>query len=254
MVAPSWQFPDAPLRTSFVATNTVALVALFVTASACRASLTLSAVYPWKASAVLAAILLPALGLVGTHHPFTRYGPANQTTTLRALLVALVAGLVGERGDPSVAASAAALTLTVALLDGVDGWLARRSRMASDFGARFDMEVDALLVMTLSILAWQYGKAGPWVLASGLLRYGFLAAGWLRPWLARPLMPSRRRQAICIVQISGLNLAIVPAIPAPAGALLAAVALAALIYSFTIDVAWLWRRRRLAAEQPVAGT
>jgi phosphatidylglycerophosphate synthase len=254
MVAPSWQFPDAPLRTSFVATNTVALVALILTASAARAGLTLSAAYPWKASAVFAAMLLPALGLVGTHHPFTRYGPANQTTTLRALLVALVASFVGERGDPSVAASAAALTLTVGLLDGVDGWLARRSRMASDFGARFDMEVDALLVMILSILAWQYGKAGAWVLASGFLRYGFLVAGWLRPWLARPLMPSRRRQAICVVQIAGLNVAIVPAIPSPASALLAAVALTALIYSFTIDVAWLWRQRSFEAAQPVAGT
>jgi len=254
MTAPSWQFPGAPLRTSFVATKAVALVALVVIASAARAGLTLSAMYPWKASALFAVMLLPALGLVGTHHPFTRYGPANQTTTFRALLVALVAGFVGERGDPSVAASAAVLTLTVSLLDGVDGWLARRSRMASDFGARFDMEVDALLVMTLSILAWQFGKAGPWVLASGLLRYGFLVAGWLQPWLARPLLPSRRRQAICVVQIAGLNLAIVPAIPAPASALLAFVALAALIYSFTVDVAWLWRQRRLAAAQPVAGT
>jgi hypothetical protein len=67
-------------------------------------------------------------------------------------------------------------------------------------------------------------------------------------------MPSRRRQAICVVQIAGLNLVIVPAIPAGASALLAFVALAALIYSFTVDVAWLWRQRRLAAAQPVAGT
>ena len=66
------------------------------------------------------------------------------------------------------------------------------------------MEVDALLIMVLAILAWQHGKAGAWVLLSGLLRYAFVAAGWLAPWIARPLPPSRRRQTICVVQIAAL--------------------------------------------------
>jgi multidrug efflux pump subunit AcrA (membrane-fusion protein) len=39
------------------------------------------------------------------------------------------------------------------MLDGVDGWLARRHEIASRFGARFDMEVDALLILALSVLA-----------------------------------------------------------------------------------------------------
>jgi phosphatidylglycerophosphate synthase len=237
-----YRIPDPPLRTSFVATNAVALAVLFATASVVRTGLPLSRLYPWKASAAFGAMLLLALGFVGKHHPFTRFGPANQATTARALLVALVASFMGEPGLPSIAAAAAALTVAVAGLDGVDGWLARRSRMASDFGARFDMEIDALLVMVLSVLAWQYRKAGPWVLASGLVRYGFLAAGWLRPWLARPLVPSRRRQTICVVQIVALNLAIVPVIPAAASAVLAAIALALLLYSFAVDVAWLWRQ------------
>ena len=63
--------------------------------------------------------------------------------------------------------------------------------MASAFGARFDMETDALLIQVLAILAWQYGKAGPWVLVSGLLRYLFVAAGWVWPWMREPLFPSR---------------------------------------------------------------
>jgi phosphatidylglycerophosphate synthase len=242
MVGLSWRFPDAPLRTSFVATSAAALAALIGTASVARAGLPLSTLYPWKSGAIFGAIILLAVGRIGAHHPFRRFGPANQTTTVRALLVALVAGFVSEPALPSIAATAAALTLAVTGLDGVDGWLARRSRMNSDFGARFDMEVDALLVMVLSMLAWQYGKAGLWVLLSGLLRYVFLVAGWLRPWLARPLMPSWRRQAICVVQIAALNLAIVPAVPATASAWLSAVALMALVYSFTVDVAWLWQQ------------
>jgi phosphatidylglycerophosphate synthase len=237
----SWRFPDAPLRTSFVATNAVALAAVVVATLAARAALPLSILYPWKAGAVFAAMMVLAFGGLHAHHPYTRLGPANQTTILRALIVALVASLVGEPAVPSLAATAAGLTLVATALDGVDGWLARRSRMTSDFGARFDMEVDALLVMILSMLAWQYGKAGGWVLLSGLVRYVFLVAGWLRPWLARPLIPSWRRQTICVVQIGGLTLAIVPAVPASVSVWLAAVALAALVYSFGTDVVWLWR-------------
>jgi phosphatidylglycerophosphate synthase len=117
--------------------------------------------------------------------------------------------------------------------------------MASAFGARFDMETDALLIQVLAILAWLYGKAGAWVLASGLLRYLFVAAGWLWPWLQQPLFPSVRRKAICVVQIVGLTLALLPEIPAPFSSPIAAISLAALSYSFLVDTVWLrraWRR------------
>ena len=36
------------------------------------------------------------------------------------------------------------------ILDGVDGKVARRTRNASAFGARFDMEVDAFLILVFS--------------------------------------------------------------------------------------------------------
>jgi phosphatidylglycerophosphate synthase len=165
--------------------------------------------------------------------------------------VALVVSLVGEPGVHVVAASAAGVTLLVTALDGVDGWLARRTRMASDFGARFDMETDALLVMALSVLAWQYGKAAGWVLLCGLLRYLFVAGGWLWPWLRRPLPPSSRRQAICVVQVVGLSLTIV--VPTPLGTVLAAITLSALCYSFLVDVVWLRGRAAQGGRADLAG-
>ncbi len=196
MVDPSWRIPDAPLRISFAATNAVALVALLCTASALRAVLPLSGLYPWKAGAVFVSMLLLATGFVGAHHPFARFGPANQTTTLRAVLVALVASFArrapGSRESRPRRPASRWRSLCSMVLD---GWLARRSRMASDFGARFDMEVDALLVMVLSILAWQFGKAGPWVLRVGTL------AIWL----------SRRRVAAAVAR------APVDAEPSPSG-------------------------------------
>src|SRR6185503_8589303 len=112
--------------------------------------------------------------------------------------------------------------------DGLDGWLARRTRMTSAFGARFDMEIDALLILVLATLTWQFGKAGAWVFFSGLLRYIFVAAGWLWSWMQRPLPPSRRRQAICVVQIVGLIVAVAPFVRVPISTMAAAASLAAL--------------------------
>jgi phosphatidylglycerophosphate synthase len=158
-------------------------------------------------------------------------------------LVALVAGLIGEPRVPAYATSAAIMSGLVTALDGVDGWLARRTQMVSRFGARFDMEVDALLILVLSILAWQYEKAGAWIVLAGLLRYLFVAAGWLFPWLARALPPSRRRQTICVIQIVGSSLVLLPAVTRPESVWIAAALLAALSASFLIDVRWLWRMR-----------
>src|SRR5262249_58290063 len=110
-------------------------------------------------------------------------------TFVRATIVALVAGLVSENNTLAVTWAAVALASAAAVLDGVDGWIARRWRTASAFGARFDMEVDALLILVLAILAWQHSKAGGWVMLSGLLRYLFVGAGWIWAWMRRPLTP-----------------------------------------------------------------
>jgi phosphatidylglycerophosphate synthase len=242
MIGRFWRRPDEPLRSSVVRTSAIGLVAVLALAVAARAGLDLSTLYPVKAATVFAVGMLLAIGLVGEHHPFERFGPGNATTTVRAALVALVASLAGEPGIPIVAASAAGLGLAATVLDGVDGWLARRTRMTSAFGARFDMETDVFLVLALSVLAWQYGKAGVWVLLCGLMRYVFVAAGWLWPWLRGPLSPTVRGKAICVVQFVGLSLTIVPAIRPPLSGLMAAATLAALVYSFLLDVRRLWRQ------------
>jgi phosphatidylglycerophosphate synthase len=105
------------------------------------------------------------------------------------------------------------------------------------------MEIDALLILALSVLAWRYHKAGAWVVLSGVLRYAFVAAGAAAPWLRDALPPSRRRQTICVIQIAALTLVMLPAVPPPLSACLAAAALATLAASFLIDTVWLWRRR-----------
>ncbi len=198
---------------------------------------------PWylaKAIAVFALVLLAATRYRRGRHPFPRMGPANQITMARAALVALLAGSIGEPAPAATAWNAVALGVVVTLLDGIDGWVSRRTQMASAFGARFDMEVDALLIQVLAILTWQYGKAGLWVIGSGLVRYLFLAAGFIWPWLARPLQPTIRGRAICVIQIVALLLALLPFITPPLSTTIALAGLLALSYSFAVDTWRLW--------------
>jgi phosphatidylglycerophosphate synthase len=222
-----------------------ALMAIAVAAASAMVAreLGLGPSYVAKALAVYAIVVCLVLANLRAHHPFPRFGPANQVTLARAGLVALLAGFVGEHGA-DLAALAFTLAFAAAVLDAADGWLARATAMASAFGARFDMETDAALLLVLAVLAWQLGKAGPWVLAIGLMRYAFVAAGAAAPWLRDPLPPRFRRKAVCAVQMVALVAALAPIVAPRASALLAAAALAALCYSFAADVRWLRRHAR----------
>jgi phosphatidylglycerophosphate synthase len=165
---------------------------------------------------------------------------AHVVTSVR-LVLALSLWVLEPAGGWSVVAVAA----TGASLDLVDGPLARRSGRVSTFGARFDMETDAFLILTLSLLVWWDGRAGAWVVASGLMRYAFVAAAWPWPWLGRDLPPSVRRQAVCVVQIVALIAALAPVVTPPLSTAISAVGLAVLAWSFWLDVAWLARHRHL---------
>lgn len=192
----------------------------------------------------LAAI---ALHRMPASHPFPRFGTANRLTLLRAVLTCLVGGLLVDA--PLLAAPVAwqwglvAIVLLALVLDGFDGWLARRQGLVSVFGARFDLEIDALLILLLSVAAWRLDKAGAWVIGAGLMRYAFIAAGRIWPWLAAPLPPSLRRKTVCAVQGGVLCGLLSPWFVPPASQLLAAMALAALCCSFLTDVLWLHRNR-----------
>ena len=177
------------------------------------------------------------------------FGAANQVTLVRAALVALLFGLAAEAATPAGAWLAVGVALLASALDGVDGWLARRLGLSSAFGARFDMETDALLIVALALLVWHFDKAGYWVLLAGLLRYLFILSGALLEWLRRPLAPSRRRQTVCVLQILLLVFCLLPPVSPPWSQSAAALGLLLLVWSFTLDVIWLARRARHNAEE-----
>lgn len=238
-----WRLPDAPLRTSLVATTAAGCLVAAAVAVASGSWIGAGVFYPLSVVAMYVAMMVVVVGVIGAHHPFARVGPANQLTMLRATTVALMAGLLGVPPAAHVAWLAVAATVLVGTLDGVDGRLARRTRMTSGFGARFDMETDAALILVLSLLVWQHEKAGIWVLACGLMRYAFMAAGWGLPWMAAPLGSTRRGKTVAAAQFVGLGVALAPAIPPPFSTASAAVVLLALGWSFAVDVLRLWRRR-----------
>ena len=200
----------------------------------------------------LSAMVVVAARVVA-HPPHPRFGPANTVTSLRLALVAVLAAVIGEPHTVALAWTATALAAVASALDGVDGWLARRSSLHSAFGARFDMETDALLIMVLSALAWRWDRAGAWVLACGLMRYGFVAAAWGWPWLARPLPPSLRRKVVAVVQMVGLSIIVAPVVQPPLSEALAAATLATLVWSFAVDVRWLAVRRSDAPTRRARG-
>jgi len=178
-------------------------------------------------------------------YPHARVGLCNLVTLGRLAMAALLAVPLATPGglddQPGLAWSLVALIGVGLALDGLDGLLARRSGLSSAFGARFDMEVDAVLAAMLAALALASGKAGVWVLALGLMRYGFVAAMVVLPWLRAPLPERWSRKAACVVQIGVLIILLAPPVVPPISVVLGLGALAVLTWSFALDVRWLWR-------------
>ncbi len=166
--------------------------------------------------------------------------PADWVTLTRAVLTAGVAGLVADSFGRPVSVTALVTLATVALvLDAVDGQVARRTGTATPLGGRLDGEVDAFLILLLSIaVSRDYGS---WVLVIGAARYALLLAGWLIPWLAAPLPPRYWRKVVAAVQGIVLTVAVSGVLDRLAGMIAVAVALLLLAESFGRDVIWLYR-------------
>ena len=191
---------------------------------------------------VLAACVRLGLGRTGS----TMLGPADLVTMVRATLACGVAALVADsfQAQPAVAAIVVCSTLAL-VLDVVDGWVARRTRTSTAFGARFDGEVDAFLILVLSVYVSQ--SAGAWVLAPGLARYVFAVAGSAWAWMRRPLPNRYWRKVTAAVQGVVLTVAAAEVVAPWAMTAVLLVALLLLAESFGRDVLWLWSRRRLVS-------
>jgi phosphatidylglycerophosphate synthase len=175
-------------------------------------------------------------------------GPAFWLTLARATLAVGVAALAAGSfsHDPPVALLVTLAAVALAL-DPVDGWVARRTGTVTALGARFDGEVDAFLILALSVyVAPAYGA---WVLAIGVARYLFLAGELLLPWMRAPLPPRRWRKVVAATQGVVLTVAAAEVLPRVPMQALLVVALLLLAASMGECVRWLWRRRHGAHDQ-----
>ena len=185
------------------------------------------------------AALTRALRRVG----LVALGPANWVTLARATLVGGVAradgGLVLARHAPVERAGrdrdrgADSRRASTARSPAVPG-------TASVLGARFDMEVDAFLILVLSVYVAR--SMGAWVLAIGAMRYAYVVATWALAWMRGSLPPRYWRKVVAAIQ--GVVLAVVAAdiLPEPLRSPPWPSALVLLVESFGRDVLWLRSR------------
>jgi phosphatidylglycerophosphate synthase len=200
---------------------------------------------PAASWAVAAAAYVAATVAVGDFlrrtYPHPTLGLCNVVTLGRLVIVgALTAALAAGGGAPPAVFALATLALA---LDGVDGWLARSRGRVSAFGARFDVEVDSAFALVLALHALVSGTVGPVVLVLGIIRYAFIAAALVLPWLAGSLPERFSRKAVCVLQLAALILLQLPGLPDQAAAGLVWIAAGALIWSFGKDILHLRRQR-----------
>src|SRR3954465_1429895 len=202
----------------------------------------------WVVGVACGVVTNAALGRGLARYRINRLGPADWVTLARATLAVGVAALTADSFDEPVPVALLVMLAAVALvLDAVDGWVARRTRTAAALGARFDAEVDAFLILVLSVYVAR--SAGTWVLAIGAARYAFLAAGWALPWMRAPLPPRSWLKVVAATQGIALTVAAADVLPAAVTDAALVVALALLAESFGRDVLWLRSQRLSAAAQ-----
>jgi phosphatidylglycerophosphate synthase len=250
---PTWDRRETrPVQVGLLA----ALIAQFLLVAALLGILSLTGNGPgaagWGAGITCAVIMNLGLARALAHFGVDRLTLADQVTLVRASLVAVVAALVAgsfaEFGPVAILVSVAALAL---VLDAVDGWVARRT-VTGSLGAKLDGEVDAFLILVLSV--YVAGSAGASVLLIGAARYAFAAGEWFLPWMREQLPPRYWRKFVAATQGIVLTVAAADALPWVVTRVLLVGALVLLAESFGRDVRWLRIRRVETRSEPDVNT
>jgi hypothetical protein len=196
----------------------------------------------WVVGITCGAATSLGLARARSHFGAAHLTPADWVTLVRATLATAVAALVADSfAHPVPVRTLVSLAAAALVLDAIDGWVARRTATGG-LGARFDAEVDAFLILVLSVYVAR--SIGAWVLLIGAARYVFLAAGWLLPWLREPLPPRYWRKFVAATQGITLTIAAANVLPSAVNRAGVVCALILLAESFGRDVRWLRLRRR----------
>jgi CDP-diacylglycerol--glycerol-3-phosphate 3-phosphatidyltransferase len=132
-------------------------------------------------------------------------GAGNLVSLFRGALIAALYGFLFSPAPAGWLTWVPGVLYTVAaLVDYIDGALARLTNHATRLGEILDMYFDGLGMLAATALIVQYGQVPVWYLFIGLARYLFLFGMWLRERLGKrnyPMPPSVRRRGMAAVQM-----------------------------------------------------
>lgn len=168
-------------------------------------------------------------------------GPGNVATVARGAAAAWLFGLIGTTlPSTDLGWTPSLLCLVIAVLDHVDGRLARAAGETTGLGERLDLEYDAFGNLAAYALAVHLGRIPAAFLSLGLLRYLFASGLWLlrrSGRTPRPLTTSTGRKVIASLQWGFLVGVLWPIVSPPATTIAAGLMAATLVASFGRD--WL---------------
>jgi len=121
-----------------------------------------------------AARLLPLNRPSGANALYPSLGWANQLTLLRGILIAMTGGFLFQVWPPGLLAWAPGVIYTLAaVIDRVDGYVARKTGLPSQMGSELDIKFDALGLVVAPLLACLYGQVHWSYLSVSLAYYLF---------------------------------------------------------------------------------
>jgi CDP-diacylglycerol---glycerol-3-phosphate 3-phosphatidyltransferase len=172
---------------------------------------------------------------------YSRLGIANQLTLLRGGLIALTAGFLLQPVPQNELAWIPGLLYCVAaVLDRIDGWIARINQRTTQLGSELDTVYDALGLLVAPLLAVSYGKLHwSFLLVSFAFYFFRMGMNWriTRQLPVYPLLPSLLRRTLAGFQMGFVAAVLLPCFSATSTQLLGVLFMSPLLIGFLVD--WL---------------
>lgn len=183
---------------------------------------------------------------------YATFGWANRLSLLRAWLIALTAGFIFQPNlSENILYLPALSYFLAAVIDRIDGFVARVSRQQSLLGEKLDTEFDALGLLVAPLLAVWIGQIH-WSYLSVSLAYYLYQAGL--HWRKRnnlaiyPLPKNPERRAIAGFQMGFLAVVLWPILAPPATTIAGFAFMFPLLVGFLID--WLTSNGTIRRDKP----
>lgn len=183
--------------------------------------------------------ILPLNHRPGEQEVLPHFGPGNLLTLVRGTIIALLSGFLWLHKLPGGWAwMPAILYLTSAITDFLDGYLARVSNTVTRLGETLDMNLDALGLLVVTLLAFQLGTVPWWYLPFGFARYLFLLGLYFHQKAGhpiQPLNPSNNRRLFAGIQMGFIGVMLFPVVGPPATTFAASIFLIPFLSMFVLD-------------------